>query len=338
MNEFTIDILQEQSAFHYLDPTEFIGCLDFSDGFDSRRYFTLAALEHEKEVFPGVTTVIGQSAGSVGFLLNWYYLNGMRTAVMGEMSGEQDSENMTKEARYFGSFFHGLQPELVKQGCQYDPLHLAPAISDFFQYHRLQSYLVSAWEYRAKKTLAAYLQWVDKEGIEFLAVELPCILRTYTENGIVYPFHVASRIDLVCRNKQGTLLIIDLKTGEGKSYKKYPQYEYQLSFYRLMLLANYPEFQETEIKLYNWSPKKWNVRSKTLYNFEEQAITPISLLSFLCQKFYYERRETFLTKAAIQFSKYPFATHQQNFEVVTYYDLIKAWIRNHLDTHTGGAS
>jgi len=301
-----------------LMPKEDIHCLDVDES--ARRYYTRKAMTERTEVFPGVTDVIHQSHGDVGRLINWYYTQGVKTAIMGEV--ESNSGIVTKEDMLFGSFFHGLHVDLVSLGCQYSPDHIQSAISDFWIYHGCR-FDMTVWEKRTKRTIIAYLDWVEKEGIEFLAVELPVILREYDGQ----PFGVGSRIDIVCLNKDGELWLVDLKTGEGKSYKGFPPYQYQLGFYKRMLLANYPQFADEPIRLFNLSPKKWNKTSRKYYTLEEQEDPPTWLLSFLCQKYYYEKGDAFLNTSYLRFSDDTFSLGCHTHEHVTYYDLIQEHLK-----------
>lgn len=331
MKILEIELLKPQ--YGLLVPKELIFCLDFPNG--DRVYFTSNFLENQKEAGPGVTEVYQNSSGSAPFLMNWSFKNGVTMAVMGQTT--EEANLMTQEARDYGTFFHGLiAKDFIPHGFQYDPLHLPETIEQFYFSHECR-YNQKSWAKKTKRHLVSFCQWITDYDIEFLAVELPVFLRTmddpddHNPDSKKEPFYMGSRIDLVCRSHKpgkfdGTLWIVDMKTGE-KSYKAIQEYEYQLSFYRLMLLANFPEFQHEEIRLFNWSPKSWNCRSHIFYHFEQRNTTPFSILAGLAEKFWYEKGENFLTRKTLTFSDNPITPSVELFQYQTYAGVIQRYLQ-----------
>jgi hypothetical protein len=303
-----------------LQPAELIFCVTF-EGVDGHIYFTPAAKTDPAEVMVGVTTLTSASAGRSPLLLNWAYRNGAITAVMGTLPTNAESELMSQEAKHYGSFFHGLIPTFVQNSYTYDPFHLPEEIQSYWQSHQVQ-YNPQVWEYKAKRHLAAFCQWCADLRVGFLAVELPVLLREWQGT----TFRIGSRMDLVLTSPKldGDVIIVDMKTGE-KSYCDVPEYEYQLSFYRRMLVTAFPQYRTATIKHYNWSPKAWNVRSKTLYTFEERPNTPDAVLAALSTKFWYEHAD-FLKGNELSFSEKPFQPGQQNYTYRTYYEVIQQFL------------
>lgn len=308
---YDLEILTGYTA-NILTPRELVLCKDLAK---YRVYFTPAALTDPQETFSGVTDVIKNSAGDSGFLTQWRDKQAQVAVVTGELP--EESEYRTAEAMEYGSFFHGLIPGLVAQGLQYDPLHMTAEVNGYLVKRNLMRYSSGEWERKAKKHLMSFLQWIADEGLEILATELPVVLREY--EGVI--FRMASRIDLVCRNKKGEIILVDIKTGE-RSYKGYRGYQYQLGYYELMLKANFPElFLSGSIARYNWSPKDW--QKTPTYHFDRQPETPFSILAGMTEKFWYENGDDFLTRSQIVFQESVFRPDNLSPQRKTFFELIQ---------------
>lgn len=306
-----LEILTGQPGL-FLQPKQALFCHDFGK---TRIYFSPDALTDPSQTFSGVTDVIKNSAGDTGFLVQWRDKQAQVAVVTGELPDE--TEYRTSEAMEYGSFFHGLIPGLVAQGLQYDPLHLTTEVNGYLIKKNLMRYDSDAWERKAMKHLMAFLQWIQDERLEIIGVELPVTLIEFQGA----EFRMASRIDLVCRNKNGEVMLVDIKTGE-RSYKGYRGYQYQLGYYELMLKANYPELAISgAIPKYNWSPKDWQ-KSPT-YHFDKQPDTPFSILAGMAEKFWYEHEDDFLTRSQLEFQNTVLRPDNLTPQRKTYYELIQ---------------
>jgi hypothetical protein len=310
-----------------LEAQEAIFCLDHPG--EDHIYFTPKYLQDDKEAVPGVTSITSASGGKSPFLANWQFKNGVHMAVMGEMP--VDADLLTKEARDYGTFFHGQIPEFVRAGLQYDPIHLPEAIVNFYLSHDCQ-YSRPAWEQKGKRHLASLCQWVDTYDLQFLAVEVPAILRTFPHPVTQEPvsFYFGSRIDIVGMPRKNAgkyegIWIVDWKSGE-KSYKDIQDYEYQLAYYELLFRANFPDYADLPIHLFNVSPKKWNCRSRDLYHMDERQHTPFAILAGMANKWWYEYGKTFLKKNVLTFSDKPFSPGEENFTYISYADAIREYL------------
>lgn len=310
-----------------LEAREPIFCFDQPG--EDHIYFTPEFLTNSKEAVPGVTSLTSASGGKSPFLANWHFRNGVNMAVMGELPA--DADVLTKESRDYGTFFHGQIPVFVRHGLQYDPLHVPEAIEMFFFSHECR-YSLNTWVTKAKRHLASFCQWVDDYDVQFLGVEVPAILRTFphpiTEEPI--PFYFGSRIDLIVQAQKNAgkyegIWLVDIKTGE-KSYKDIQEYEYQLAYYERLFRANFPEFADQPIYLFNLSPKSWNVRSRTFYHFDPRNHTPFPILAGMAEKWWYEYGDSFLKKSVLTFSEKPFSPGAENFTYRTYAEAIRDYL------------
>ena len=336
-----IEELFERSQQHLLEPVERVFRVDVSESEDGRHYATLGALTTPLEVFVGVTTPSQRyGSGNPRILTTWQKEQGIVKVIMGEISSDADLES--KEDMHRGTFVHSEIETFVKNGLQYDKLHIPAAVSEFLQKNHY-SYDIGKWVTRFERGIRAFSQWIEQEGIEILGVEVPVVLReiwldknehvTYEESERVQtlPCRVASCIDLVVRDKAGQLWIVDVKSGE-KSYKGYKAYRQQLSFYEIMLLTNYPVFRGESIRLANWSPKKWNKRSRGWYYFDEQERVPVWFLHNICQMYWYHAEEDgIMSRNVTIYDDNIITPRGHGVTFVTYYEYIQRKIQAYLD-------
>ena len=144
-------------------------------------------------------------------------------------------------------------------------------------------------------------------------------------------FKTASCLDLVIRDKEGRLIIVDLKSG-FKSYKRMRPYRQQLSFYKWMLLSNYPEFRDEQIFLYNWSPKKWNKGSRGWYHYDEQKEVSVKRLWMIASQFWEDaEEEKLLNRNVAVMERNVITPHGNGVQFVSYYEYIQRKIQTYLD-------
>jgi hypothetical protein len=110
-----------------------------------------------------------------------------------------------------------------------------------------------------KRDMAAIMQFfADKQGIEFLAVELPVVSEKWG---------LATQIDLVCRF-DGQIWALNLKSGRSGFY---PSHKRQMWVEHECLKETFPQLGA--IRCANLAPKAW--RKVPSYNFEEADIKAI---------------------------------------------------------------
>jgi len=237
-----------------VDPPVEIHRLDSGQG---RIYFT-----NDYQFYPGVTSVIGALSETPDALMEWIIKHGSLAAARKEM-------NMLA---YIGSAMHTIIARLVIDK-EFDIDEMRAAIHDEVNLKELLTKGLEPYSVadRLAKSVLAFERFMRDHKVVPIAIELPlrCSLgvasmvdffvkMTIGQKGFwgeVYKSGARKGEPKETKKDVEVFAAIDFKSGM-KAYSN-KKHSLQLKFYEVMIKENYPEFEDVDIKLYNWHPKDW---------------------------------------------------------------------------------
>ena len=98
-----------------------------------------------------------------------------------------------------------------------------------------------------KSLLKAFYESTDTNGYEIIGIELPLTARLFTENGEVTEFMLAGILDLVLRDENGQIIVVDHKTASKPMAQKTADDDNQMTAYSYLLAANKFVFPTAEV-------------------------------------------------------------------------------------------
>lgn len=235
-----------------------------------RIYYTLDE-QQEATFYQSVTTWLGKVTPMGIFLLKW----------IAELGWDKYQALMKEKANY-GTFLHILWGEMVTSGL----VNLTGIDERLIQLSNAEG-----WKYsqekseQAQKHILSLAQWAIDYKVEPLAVEMVLASDsmllggaidffgwvTVKEDGLDYenPYKTGPRKGepREVKIEKRVLAVVDLKSKEEGGF--YDEHSLQLEAYRRMIVENFPEYANEEIRLFNLSPRDW--KTAPTYFFKEQT-------------------------------------------------------------------
>ena len=89
-----------------------------------------------------------------------------------------------------------------------------------------------------KAMLKAFYDSVNLDGMEIVDVELPLSATLFTDDGKATDFQLVGILDLVLRDKNGEIIVVDIKTALNKMTQSTADNDLQMSAYSYLLASN----------------------------------------------------------------------------------------------------
>jgi putative RecB family exonuclease len=98
-----------------------------------------------------------------------------------------------------------------------------------------------------KNLLKAFYESNKMDGYEIVGIELPLTARLFTENGEATEFKLAGVLDLVFRDENGQIIVVDHKTASKPMAQQTADDDNQMTAYAYLLAANRLVFPTSEV-------------------------------------------------------------------------------------------
>lgn len=227
------------------------------DGGDDRYYYTESP-DGTPTFFLSVTSMLSRFMPEQRELTDW------RVRL-----GKEESEDAAFVAASYGTFLHTLIAEFLRSGV-YRHEETFNLLTEHMRWDGIPPKYFNPWMRDLASDMVAFAQWVYDYKVEPLAIEYPLFS---LEDG------VAGTVDLIHRAKIGAnraVCITDFKSGR-KGF--YPTHEAQGHTYRKMWNNFFKETRYEVEKVFNWSPKKWQLHGPGIpvtpsYKFVDQTKSP----------------------------------------------------------------
>jgi len=238
----------------------------------AERYYYLESDDGGRTFFTSVTTASRIAIPTSPFLIEW----------MISMGSKENAENFAAKAAAFGTTLHRVCLEMYLLGEETKMEEIVDFTRNSAYVFGLKQEETEKWVREIKRSLLAFMQWVEDFKVRPIAVEfpiansemglggtidLPCYI-TIKENG--YFGEVYKSGDRKGEPKETTqerevIAIVDLKSSLKGNF--YEEHEFQLEAYKRMWNNIYPQYHAE--KIYNWSPKEW--KTTPSYTFADQT-------------------------------------------------------------------
>lgn len=199
----------------------------------------------ELKLFPGVTGLLDAVLPTPQWLIEWKAKKGIEQA-----------DAYKNERAVYGTLMHKAMAKLLRDGAfKLDALEewiFAESPNPGYEA------LYPRWEYELSKDLLAFAEWAQSVSFVPLGIEVPLCTQESKELNFASCVDIWGKADITVDRKKisGAMVIIDLKSGKNSSTGNAHR-ALQLSCYEALIKLNYPEFEQVEFYLYNWSPKEW---------------------------------------------------------------------------------
>lgn len=238
----------------------------------SERYYYIENEDGTKEFFTGVTSASRIAIPTSPHLIEWMISQGSK----------ENAEKFAATRAAFGTCLHRVCLEMYLLGTETKMEEIIDFTRSSALIFGLKQDEAEKWVREIKRSLLAFMQWVEDYKVRPIAVEfpiansemglggtidLPCYI-TIKEKGFYGEVYKSG--DRKGENKETTqerevIAIVDLKSSLKGSF--YEEHEFQLEAYRRMWNAIYPSYPIE--KIYDWSPKEW--KTTPSYTFTDQT-------------------------------------------------------------------
>ncbi len=238
----------------------------------SERYYFTQNDDGTKDFFLGVTSCSKLGIPTSPHLIEWMISQGSK----------ENAEKFAAKAAAFGTTLHRVCLEMYLLGEE-------TKMEEVVEFTRSSAYLfglnqdeTEKWVREIKRSLLAFMQWVEDFKVRPIAVEfpiansemglggtidLPCYI-TIKEKGFfgeVYKTGDRKGEAKETTQEREVIAIVDLKSSLKGNF--YEEHEFQLEAYRRMWNAIYQQYPIE--KIYDWSPKDW--KTTPSYTFTDQT-------------------------------------------------------------------
>lgn len=222
--------------------------------------------------YPSVTSFLKNAHPMGDGLMRW---------AINTFQNTHDYRTFMDYAAHYGTFTHLLFADVL-YGRTIDLDTMSARVRDYVRKHHLDEQRTASWAQDARTDLYAIERWRRDYKVVPIAIELPlasdetgtagtldlaCLI---THDGKLNPVSSTTRPEHVVEEA----VIVDYKSG-CRSGDFYEDYKYQLGEYQLLWNHNFgtTEGLPPVRRTFNLSPKDWNQRSRTYYNFTEQTLS-----------------------------------------------------------------
>jgi hypothetical protein len=238
-------------------------------GSDSKRLY-YKFVDGKPKFYPSCTTLLGAVLQKSPFLIDWMIQHGKETA-----------KTMLKNSCEYGTLMHNCNQKLLIDRI-FDLTLLRETIKDVTSKHNLDVDR-HQWYDDLSNDVLACKKWIQDHNV------VPIMIEEIVGSDIL---RVAGAVDLLCYmdyefkgffgeiyksgDKKGQpketkqirriIALVDFKSGRKGFYLSH---EVQLEIYKRATKETFPELQNEEIFIFNWSPKAW--RNTPSYNFVNQT-------------------------------------------------------------------
>ncbi len=196
--------------------------------------------------------------------------------------GKQEYQRILNSSAEYGTTLHYLCAQLMIDG-KYD-LDMVDKIIEPFALQEGFRYWTLDWADELKSDMLAFTKFVQDYEVEPLGIEMVLASDKYGVAGALdYFAYINIEVEGLSTTdffqsgarkgqpkpikiKKRVLAIIDVKSGR-KGFTQ--DHALQLAIHRQALIESFPEYENEEIYLFNWSPKEW--KSEPSYNLKDQT-------------------------------------------------------------------